>query len=242
MNIAIYQVNMDRDNDNVAFLNYENLERFQGFNMINSKIYDKVFEGEVDCGSLEEVYRMFNLDPPDGYRGRSLSVSDVVEVASEEKSTFYFCNSIGFKEIDFAPDMAETLKEKKINVVLCEPGRLARTATIVASLEGYQKTVDGYIEAYYPFEEPVCIVCNEEGKITGLPLNRAVYADPNRGEKLDIIAGTFFVCDCSGENFGGLSPDQLRRYTELFKYPERFFRAGNDIKAVPYIPERNPER
>ena len=59
---------------------------------------------------------------------------------------------------------------------------------------------------------------------------------------LDIIAGTFFVCDCSGENFGGLSPDQLRRYTELFKCPERFFRAGNDIKAVPYIPERSQER
>ena len=196
MNIAIYQVNMDRDNDNVAFLNYENLERFQGSNMINSKIYDKVFEGEVGCGSLEEVYRMFNIDHPDGYRGRSLSVSDVVEVASEEKSTFYFCNSIGFKEIDFAPDMAETLKEKRINVVLCEPGKLARAATIEASLERYQK----------------------------------------------IVGGTFFVCDCSGKNFGGLSPDQLRRYTELFKYPERFFRAGNDIKAVPYIPERSPER
>ena len=85
-------------------------------------------------------------------------------------------------------------------------------------------------------------VCNEEGKINGLPLNRAIYAEPDRGEMLDIIAGTFFVCDCSGENFGSLSPDQLRRYTELFKYPERFFRAGNDIKAVPYIPERSQER
>lgn len=127
-------------------------------------------------------------------------------------------------------------------VVLCEPGKQARTATIEASLERYQKIVGGYIEAYYPFEEPVCIVCNEEGKINGLPLNRAIYAEPDRGEMLDIIAGTFFVCDCSGENFGSLSPDQLRRYTELFKYPERFFRAGNDIKAVPYIPERSQER
>ena len=93
-----------------------------------------------------------------------------------------------------------------------------------------------------PFEEPVCIVCNEEGKINGLPLNRAVYADPDCGEMLDIIAGTFFICDCSGEDFGSLSSEQLRRYTELFKYPERFFRAGNDIKAVPYIPERSQER
>ena len=51
-------------------------------------------------------------------------------------------------------------QSNKINVVLCEPGKLARAATIEASLESYQKTVGGYIEAYYPFEEPVCIVCN----------------------------------------------------------------------------------
>ncbi len=131
---------------------------------------------------------------------------------------------------------------REISVVLCEPGKLARAATIEASLERYQKIVGGYIEAYYPFEEPVCIVCNEEGKITGLPLNRAVYADPNRGEMLDIIAGTFFVCDCSGENFGSLSPEQLQRYTEQFKYPERFFRMDNEIRAAPYLPEKAQER
>lgn len=87
MNIAIYQIDPDRDENNVAFLNYENLERFQGSAELRSEIYDKVFEGEVECGTLEEVYQMFNLDHPDGYRGRSLSVSDVVEVVGEEKST-----------------------------------------------------------------------------------------------------------------------------------------------------------
>lgn len=123
--------------------------------------YDKVFEGEVSCGNLEEVYQMFNINHPDGYRGRSLSVSDVVEVVSEGKSTFYFCDSIGFKEIAFDPDLTETLKEEKIKVVLCEPGKLAKSATIEASLESYQKTVGGYIEAYYPVEEPVCIVLHQ---------------------------------------------------------------------------------
>ena len=85
-------------------------------------------------------------------------------------------------------------------------------------------------------------VCNEEGKLDGLPLNRAVYADPSRREMLDIIAGTCFVCSCSGEDFGSLSPEQLHRYTEQFKYPEKFFRVGDDIKAVPFLPERNQER
>lgn len=50
--------------------------------------------------------------------------------------------------------------EKKIKVVLLEPGKLARTAEINASLAGMQKVVGGLIEPFYPFEEQVCIVCN----------------------------------------------------------------------------------
>lgn len=160
MNIAIYQINPDRDENNVAFLNYENLERFQDSAALRSEIYDKVFEGEVECGTLEEVYQMFNLDHPDGYRGRSLSVSDVVEVVGEEKSTFHFCDSIGFREVDFDLDMTEPLKEKKIKVVLCEPGKVARVAEIGTELSDLQRVVGGLIEPYYPFEEQVCIVCN----------------------------------------------------------------------------------
>ena len=151
-------------------------------------------------------------------------------------------NKVNESSRDWGKESIAQLPRREISIVLCEPGKLAKEATIEASLESYQKTVGGYIEAYYPFEEPVCIVCNEEGKINSLPLNRAVYADPDRGEMLDIIAGTFFVCDCSGEDFGSLSSEQLWRYMELFKYPERFFRTGNDIKAVPYIPERSQER
>ena len=150
MNIAIYQINPDRDENNVAFLNYENMERFQGSAELRSEIYDKVFEGKVDCGALEEVYQMFNLDHPDGYRGRSLSVSDVIEVVGEEKSTFHFCDSIGFREVDFDPDMTEPLKEKKIKVVLCEPGKVARVAEIGTELSDLQRVVGGLIEPYYP--------------------------------------------------------------------------------------------
>jgi len=44
-----------------------------------------VYEGEINCSDLEEVYRMFNLNHPEGYHGRSLSVSDVVEVIDPPK-------------------------------------------------------------------------------------------------------------------------------------------------------------
>lgn len=184
MKIAIYQIDPERDGNNVAFLNYENLERFQGSAALRSEIYDKVFEGEVECGTLEEVYQMFNLDHPNGYRGRSLSVSDVVEVVGEEKSTFHFCDSIGFREVDFDPDMTEPLKEKKIKVVLCEPGKVARVAEIGTELSDLQRVVGGLIEPYYPFEEQVCIVCNDEGKYNGMRLCRAIYGEDR--EMMDI--------------------------------------------------------
>lgn len=67
MEIAIYQVNMGRDHNRIAFQGFDGLERFQGTSEIDSEIYDKVFEGEVSCENLEDVYRMFNLDHPKGY-------------------------------------------------------------------------------------------------------------------------------------------------------------------------------
>lgn len=343
MNIKIYQVNMDRDEDRVAFMSLDSLARFQMTANVNSTIYDKVFEGEVDCNGLEDVYRMFNLEHPDGYRGRSLSVSDIVEVSegNDLEPGYYFCDSIGFQKVDFEPDLTTDRDAgEKIKVVLLQPGKLAEVAEIDSSLEGLQAVVGGDIEAVYPFAEEVCIVCNEEGKINGLPLNRAIRAEdsftemsyaeltaafremerrgngehmmgyivftedsfdrpypeeartyfvssdckafqPNMGgysiygssldgsdlcvrldgymaaekggkdgwkiercytkerggEIVDIIAGTCFVCDCSGENFGSLSDDQIKRYTQKYLQPEHFFRLGNEIQALPYTPK-----
>ena len=80
MNVRIYQINMKRDTNNVAFMNYESLPKFQGSSEIDSSLYDKVFEGEVNCFTLEKLYEIFNLEHPAGYKGRSMSVSDVVEI------------------------------------------------------------------------------------------------------------------------------------------------------------------
>ena len=83
-------------------------------------------------------------------------------------------------------------------------------------------------------------VCNEEGKINGLPLNRAIR-DEDTGDIADIIAGTFFICDCSGESFGSLFTEQQKRYLEKYHLPERFFRTRNGIESVQYKPQ-NRER
>ena len=132
------------------------------------------------------------------------------------------------------------MSEDKIRVVLLEPNRMAKAAEIGSSLEAMQRVVQGDIQAIYPFEEDVCIVCNEEGKLEGLPLNRALY-DENH-EIYDIIAGPAFICDCSGESFGSLSEEQIKKYSRQFMRPERFFVTDNGIKAVPFQPYRGYER
>ena len=80
---------------------------------------------------------------------------------------------------------------EKINVLLIEPGKYPKRIEIEDTLEAMQETVGGYIEEYMPFDDEVAIVCNEEGKMNGAELNRAIYS--NDKEILDIIAGKFFI-------------------------------------------------
>lgn len=131
MNVRIYQINMKRDANNVAFMNYESLPKFQGSSEIDSSLYDKVFEGEVNCFTLEKLYEIFNLKHPAGYKGRSMSVSDVVEIidGNTGKSYFHFCDSFGFQKVDFEPEKTQVsdrflslAEQEKISVLLV-PGR-----------------------------------------------------------------------------------------------------------------------
>ena len=64
-------------------------------------------------------------------------------------------------------------------------------------------------------------VCNEEGKLEHLPLNRVLY-DEDSGQPLDVIAGTFFICGAppESEDFTSLTDEQLQKYHERFHSPE----------------------
>lgn len=105
MEITIYQINSERDENHMKFMAHNRLEKFQGSAEVDSKIYDMIYEKEVHCNSLEELYQMFNLNRPEDFKGHSLSVSDVVKVSGNEKIAdgFYFCDSIGFKKVSFNP-------------------------------------------------------------------------------------------------------------------------------------------
>ena len=239
MEIRIYQINSDRDTDGYKFMGMDWVKKHWGEQGVDSEIYDKVYEGTIDGSSLEDVFCTFNFSRPVGFKGHSLSVSDIVEViqSSETEPGFYFCDSIGFQKVEFDTSRVPD-KEEPIRVVLLEPGKLARVADIDSSLEGLQKTVNGLIEAAYPFEEEVCIICNEEGKLNSMPLNRAIRSE---GQITDIIAGPCFVCSCDKASFGSLTEAQQQKYLKMFKYPEHFLKINNQIAAFPYNPQKNKD-
>ena len=100
----------------------------------------------------------------------------------------------------------ETVKET-MTVLLVEPEKYPRPVEIGTDLEDLQKAVGGYIEVMYPFDEQVGLVMNEEGKLEGLPLNRAIRDDD--GQIYDVVAGSFLVVGLTEESFGSLTPDQM---------------------------------
>ena len=184
---SIYQINMDRDTANVCFIGMESLEKIKGTKEVNAAAYDRVYDGKMDCISLENIYQKFNVDHPADYKGRSLSVSDVVEIRESDTLNpgFYFVDSIGFKSISFDKSLCKEPVEAgsgKISVLLVEPNKYPKMIEIDDTLEAMQAMVGGDIEEYMPFEDEVAIVCHEEGKLIGLPPNRAIYAEPETVE------------------------------------------------------------
>ena len=111
-----------------------------------------------------------------------------------------------------------------MNIVIVEPGEPPKAAVIDHSLSSMQGVVGGLIQAIYPFAEEVALmICNEEGKLLGLPPNR-VLRHPESGDIYDVVVGTFFPCAApsDSENFESLTDDQIKRYSKYFSTLEFF--------------------
>lgn len=111
---------------------------------------------------------------------------------------------------------------------------------IDSSLESMQKIVGGDIEAVYPFDDPVAIVCNEEGKMLGLPMNRAMTDES--GVPYDIVCGTFFVVGIGDEDFTSLTEQQIEKYKDSWETipgnsDTLLYLGGNEASTHKYISE-----
>ena len=120
--------------------------------------------------------------------------------------------------------------EEKIRVLVVEPDKAPKECRITNSLHSLQLIVGGMIEALYPFEDEVAVVCNEEGKLLRLPMNRSLKDD--RGEIYDIISGTFLICGLSEDGFGSLNNELLEKYRSYYADRERFLYVDHTLYVI----------
>lgn len=126
-----------------------------------------------------------------------------------------------------------------MKVVAVRPMQPPVVEEVNNKLKDLQKFVGGYIEVvpmsadlsafsgskYSTDEDTVVLICNEEGKLQGLPLNRKI--------DYDIIAGDFLLCANKvgdhGLEFTSLSEKQIEWALKRFEVPE-VLSYHNDLK------------
>lgn len=98
----------------------------------------------------------------------------------------------------------------KIKVLVVEPYKEPYEILLNNSLKSRQKIVGGLIEYCYLLDDDtVTLICNDEGKILGLPFNREIG--------YDVICGNFIIVgdNGSGEDLS-LTDEQIHKYKERF--------------------------
>lgn len=91
---------------NMRFIPYEAL--LERFGQPDRKHYETVYDGLVGTNDPEEIYTLFR-DPVPGYDGRPIGISDVLELYDADGSEFYYCDRVGFQQIEFAPQQEMNL-------------------------------------------------------------------------------------------------------------------------------------
>ena len=129
---------------------------------------------------------------------------------------------------------------RKIKVLMVKPLEKPRMITVEHTLDNLQELVGGTIQAVYPWEDPVALICNDDGIAMGLPLNRMLKNED--GQIYDIIHGTFFITGLSRDNFSSISEKLAEKFREMFQYPELYvrtedghvicFRIGSDEQPI----------
>ena len=118
-----------------------------------------------------------------------------------------------------------------MRILVVAPQQKPIVKEVENTLTALQEVVGGTIQTLYPFIEPVVLVCNDEGKLLDLPMNRALRDED--GQMYDVICGTFFLCGLSGDSFASLTEELIQKFKIEFAVPERFIRIGNYLIVLP---------
>ena len=97
---------------------------------------------------------------------------------------------------------------KALKVLYCKPDEKTEVIDIPCELKAMQDLVEGYIECVYPFDDPVALVCNSEGKLNA--------SAPNRYIPGDLIFGPFFLVGLGDEDFVDFPEELIDEYISKF--------------------------
>ena len=123
------------------------------------------------------------------------------------------------------------MENKKMKVLVGEPKKKPYAKEIESGLASLQHEVGGYIQAVYPWTEMCAIVCDEESKLKGAELNRALRDES--GHIYDVVAGTFLIVGLSEDSFTSLTEEQIQKFSKKFAAPEMFLRINHTIVVMP---------
>ncbi len=216
MRIKIYQIDSDKDTNQIKFFGIDSLQKLQGSTDIDSSIYKNVYFGDVDCEDLEDIYTLFNTGRVPTHQGHSLSVSDVIEVIESDnellKGKCFFCDSIGYKTIDFDTSKCEEMSGLKCLYITPHHTPIELNLE-VNEYKVLRDAVKGTIEITRPFDDNIAIVGNDEAKLINMEGNRrvgnSIYAGP-----------MLIVGDNGSEDFVALTQEQAEIYNMIFEQPE----------------------
>ena len=123
------------------------------------------------------------------------------------------------------------MDNEKISVLVVEPEKKPYAKEISSGLSSLQHEVGGYIQAVYPYDEPVAIICDEEAKLKGSELNRVLRDED--GQIYDVVAGTFLNVGLGEDDFTSLTPEHMKQFKEKFETPEMFMRLNGKLVVLP---------
>lgn len=114
MKFSIYQLNEKAP----RMFRFNEYEKIQSSISIAELPYDKVYDAELtEDMSLEDIFRIFNIDHPDDFKGHSLSVSDIVVLEQSGKKTAYYVEPIGFRDITSEFLCSRKLMDKAVDEI-----------------------------------------------------------------------------------------------------------------------------
>lgn len=132
-----------------------------------------------------------------------------------------------------------------MKVLKVEPKKYPEVVEIDSALESLQKEVGGPIQAVYPWDDEVALICNEEGKLVdkaSMNYNRVLATEI--GVPYDVVVGPFLIVGLTEDDFGDLPQEFIDKYEKMFHDPEEFSfwtdaHGKTHLDVRPYVPEDN---